>query len=186
MVLFGNPPPQPDQGKADHGIPFAACTSQAGGVRTSKQRGALKIACTTACALIRILVVDDNEYIADTIANIIRLWGHEARIATDGRAGFEEACDFHPDLVLMDIGLPQLNGFVAARLVRATLGQAVTLVALTAYSSDAFRAEARQAGFDYYLVKPAGLSDLQRIVSEVSERKAVEDTRSKPCDRASH
>jgi two-component system CheB/CheR fusion protein len=125
----------------------------------------------TASASLRILVVDDNDAAADTISRLITLWGHEARIATDGRAGFEEACDFHPDVIVMDIGLPQLNGFVAARLVRTALGQAVTMIALTAFSSHAFRAEARQAGFDYYLTKPAGLSDLQRIVSEVVGKK---------------
>ena len=129
----------------------------------------------TTSALLRILVVDDNETGADTITHMIKLWGHDARIATDGRSGFEEACDFRPDLILMDIGLPLLNGFVAARLVRTALGQAVTLVALTAYSSDAFQAEAYKAGFDYYVIKPAGLSDLQEIVSKVARHKIQDE-----------
>jgi DNA-binding response OmpR family regulator len=125
----------------------------------------------TTTASLRILVVDDNQDGADTMAWLVRFWGHEVRIANDGRAGVEEASLFHPDLILMDIGLPLLNGFEAAKQVRAALGRTVTLVALTAYSSDVARAEGREAGFDYYLVKPAQPSGLQEIFSETAEHK---------------
>jgi len=124
---------------------------------------------------LRILVVEDNQDGADTIARILRLWGQEARIARDGRAGVEEAKLFRPDVVLMDIGLPILNGFEAARQVRTALGPAVTLVALTACSSDADRKRGREAGFDHYLVKPVLPSTLQLILSTAGESKSAKE-----------
>jgi CheY-like chemotaxis protein len=125
-------------------------------------------------ASLSILVVDDNVADAHTMARLLRMWGHEVRITYDGRKGVEAAKVCRPDLILMDIGMPLLNGFEAARLVRMALGQAVTLVAVTAYSGDSDRAEGREAGFDYYVVKPAQFSDLRRIVSELAGHKAQE------------
>jgi CheY-like chemotaxis protein len=114
-------------------------------------------------ASLRIVVVDDYEDGADTIAQLLRLWGHQVRIATDGNTGVEAAARFRPDLNLMDIGMPKLDGLEAARMVRVARGQAVTLVALTAYSSDVVCTEGRKSDFDYYLVKPAGLANLPGI-----------------------
>jgi CheY-like chemotaxis protein len=71
----------------------------------------------------------------------------------------------------MDIRMPKLNGFEAARMVRVALGQAVTLVVLIAYSSNAVCTEGRKSDFDYYLVKPAGLANLQGIIFEVANHR---------------
>jgi CheY-like chemotaxis protein len=118
-----------------------------------------------------ILVVDDNRDAANTTARLLSLWGHNVHTAFDGRSGVREACLLRPDLILMDIGLPLLDGFEAARQVRSALGRTATMVALTAYSSDIARAEGREAGFNYYLVKPAWPVALQEILSEVAKNK---------------
>jgi len=110
----------------------------------------------------RILIVDDNEDATNSMAMLQRHRGHETRTAFTGPEAVAAAAEFLPNVVLLDIGLPGMDGFEVARRLRAMPALADTfLVALTGYSSDEDRSRAREAGFDEYLVKPVDL-DLLR------------------------
>src|SRR6266702_3932849 len=83
----------------------------------------------------RVLIVDDNRDAADSLAMLARVWGYEARVAYDGEAALETALTFRPDCLLLDIGLPRLDGYALARRVRQQPGlETAKLVALSAYS----------------------------------------------------
>jgi CheY-like chemotaxis protein len=114
----------------------------------------------------RLLVVDDNQDTAESLALFLRLTGHEVRTATDGLAALEVACEFRPDAVILDIGLPGLDGNeVARRLRREPELKWLVLVALTGYGGDGHRRRCLEAGFDVYLVKPADPFALQQLLA---------------------
>jgi CheY-like chemotaxis protein len=106
-------------------------------------------------AAMRILIVDDNADAADSIAMLLSMDGYEAHSVHGARAALEAAPSFKPHVVLLDIGLPEMDGYEVARKLRSldSLGT-VKLVALTGYGQAADRERAAQAGFDEYLVKP--------------------------------
>jgi two-component system OmpR family response regulator len=113
---------------------------------------------------LRVLIVDDNQDAADTLVALATLWGHEARAVYDGESGLAAARAFEPDCLLLDIGLPRMDGYALAGLVRQEAAlKAARLVALTAYSSEDHQHRAREAGFDDHLVKPADPGDLERL-----------------------
>jgi PAS domain S-box-containing protein len=113
----------------------------------------------------RILVVEDSEDAAETLADLLRLWGHEVRVARDGRLGVEVAREFSPEVVLCDLGLPGMNGYqVAEELVRAPETAGACLVALSGYGSAEDRQRSRDAGFDLHLVKPVDPAELRRLL----------------------
>jgi signal transduction histidine kinase/DNA-binding response OmpR family regulator len=104
----------------------------------------------------RILVVDDNRDAATSLAMLLELTGHETRVAHDGLEAVQAAESFRPDVVLLDIGLPKLNGFEVARMMRQQpWGKDMTLVALTGWGQEEDRRMSSEAGFDAHLVKPA-------------------------------
>jgi signal transduction histidine kinase/DNA-binding response OmpR family regulator len=104
----------------------------------------------------RVLVVDDNVDGADSLAVLLRLGGHEVRVCHDGPAALALADEFRPDLVLLDIGLPGMDGYEVARRLRELPGlDKVPLVALSGYGQEEDVRRSRQAGFDRHLVKPA-------------------------------
>lgn len=111
----------------------------------------------------RILIVDDNRDAAETLAEALLTLGFEARTALDGPAALEVAASFRPDIAVLDIGLPVMDGHELARKLRGLLGRAVVLVALTGYGQDRDRARSRSAGFDEHLVKPVELQALLRV-----------------------
>ena len=113
----------------------------------------------------RILVVDDNEDSAETMAIYLQSNGHEVRTADNGMAAVETAAEFRPNAVLMDLGLPKLNGYEAATRIRAQRGREVLLVALTGWGQEADRQRSREAGFDHHLTKPVELDELRRLLS---------------------
>ncbi len=114
----------------------------------------------------RVLVVDDNVDAGDSMAAIVSTWGHEVAIARDAEEALEMATKFRPDTALVDIGLPGMNGYDLARRWRQTSeGRALTLVAMTGYGRAEDRAEAREAGFDVHLVKPAELGELENLLA---------------------
>ena len=104
----------------------------------------------------RILLVDDNQDSLEPLEAIIALMGHEVRGATNGETALEIAAAFRPELVVLDIGLPGMDGYEVARRMRALPGlEDVVLVALTGYGQEEDRERARVAGFDHHLLKPA-------------------------------
>ena len=112
---------------------------------------------------LRILVVDDNQDAADSLALMLALSGHETHAAYDGAAALELAERVVPDVVLLDIGMPELNGYeVAERLRRLPWGHRVVLIALTGWGQDEDRRRALAAGFDHHLTKPV---DPQRLAT---------------------
>ncbi|MFM0755532.1 CheR family methyltransferase [Paraburkholderia strydomiana] len=114
----------------------------------------------------KILVVDDNADAAESTAMLLRLDGHKVMVAPDGPGALQVATDFLPDVVLLDIGLPDMDGCEVCRQLRATSGFADTLlIALSGYAGEEHRERARQAGFHHYIVKPADLIELDRIMS---------------------
>lgn len=117
----------------------------------------------------RVLVVDDNRDSADSLTKLLQLQKHDARCVYDGQHAVEEANTFRPDVVLLDIGLPQLNGYEAARKIRAECdGRPIVLIALTGWGQDEDRQRSRAAGFDYHLVKPVNRGALTRILNHLT------------------
>jgi signal transduction histidine kinase/ActR/RegA family two-component response regulator len=119
---------------------------------------------------LRVLVVDDNVDAVTTLAMLVRESGHEVRTAYDGSEVLEAALDYRPHVVLLDIGLPGLNGFeVASRLRQQPALQKAVLVAMTGYGRESDRQRAREAGFDHHLVKPGDFAIVLQILATVSE-----------------
>jgi signal transduction histidine kinase len=114
----------------------------------------------------RVLVVDDNTDAAETIAMFLRLEGHVVQTAADGPSAMASAAGFQPDVVVLDIGLPGLDGYEVARRLRASVPlRDSLLVALTGYGQKGDQAQAREAGFDRHLVKPADPCALAELIA---------------------
>ncbi|MEO5987749.1 MAG: PAS domain S-box protein [Candidatus Eisenbacteria bacterium] len=119
---------------------------------------------------LRVLVVDDNVDTALSFSTLLSATGHEVRTAHDGPTAVQVALDYRPDLIVLDIGLPGLNGYEVATLIRKhPLLQDVVLVALTGYGQESDRLTSKAAGFDHHLAKPARLEQLQRILATLTE-----------------
>jgi PAS domain S-box-containing protein len=115
----------------------------------------------------RILVADDNQDAADSLAMLLEMNGHDVRVAHDGRAALSIAQSFHPDAALLDIGMPQLNGYEVARALRQEpWGAGITLIALTGWGQESDRQKAIEAGFDHHLTKPVDPDALESLISE--------------------
>ena len=109
--------------------------------------------------------MDDNEDAAETLAEMVRIIGHDAEIAYDGPTAVRRAGEYHPDVVLCDIGLPGMDGFEVARELRAARGQDVRLVAISGYAQPEDVTRAAQAGFDEHIAKPCGPEQIERLLS---------------------
>jgi PAS domain S-box-containing protein len=128
-----------------------------------------KAATKAAGKCCRVLVVDDNVDAADSLAQLLKAYQHDARTAYDGPAAVEAAVAYRPDLILLDIGLPRMDGYEVARRVRQEPTLAgVVLVALTGYGLEADREKAKAAGFDHHLTKPADFAKVQDILAAVA------------------
>ena len=115
----------------------------------------------------RILVADDNQDAADSLAMILEMSGHDVRVARDGRAALAMAQTFRPDAALLDIGMPQLNGYEVAQALRQEpWGAGMTLIALTGWGQESDRQKAIDAGFDRHLTKPIDPDALESLMSE--------------------
>ena len=119
---------------------------------------------------LRVLVVDDNVDTVTTLAMLVRESGHDVRKAYDGTTVVEAALDYRPNVVLLDIGLPGLNGFeVAKRLRQQPALQKAVLVAMTGYGQESDRKRSQEAGFDHHLVKPGDFGKVLQILTTVAE-----------------
>ena len=113
-----------------------------------------------ASARRHILLIEDNADGRESLRMLLAYLGHRVDVAADGVEGVQKALVGHPDVALVDIGLPRLNGYEVARRIRAALGENVVLVAYTAYDSEDVKRRIIEAGFDAHLVKPIELSEL--------------------------
>jgi PAS domain S-box-containing protein len=119
----------------------------------------------------RVLVVDDNKTAAEMLGMVVEMLGHEVRTANDGGEALEVGARYLPHLILMDLGMPNLDGYEAAREVRKReWGKSTLLVALTGWDQEQHRNRTREAGFDYHLVKPGEIADLQTLFQELERR----------------
>jgi two-component system CheB/CheR fusion protein len=114
---------------------------------------------------LRILVVDNIQESAQSVALLLRMWGHAVRVAIDPFAALEDACAHPPDVALLDLGMPGMDGYELARRLRAQSGpNGTVLVALTGYSMEEDRRRAREVGFDHFFVKPVAPEDLRHLL----------------------
>ncbi len=111
----------------------------------------------------KILVVDDNEEAAAVLIQILKLRGHTIEVAYTGSEAIQKALKFAPDIIILDIGLPDIDGYDVARQLR-TQERPYVLTALTGYGQPEDKEEARQAGFDHHLTKPAGFREIEAVL----------------------
>ena len=122
-----------------------------------------------AGAPLRIVVVDDNKDAADSLAMLLEFNGHNVRTANDGRAGLDLALQVHPDVVMLDIGLPQLSGYQVARRIRQDARcNDVILIAVSGWGQEKDKAEATSARFDYHFTKPVDFDRLQAVLNKIN------------------
>jgi len=115
----------------------------------------------------RVLIVDDNRDSVETMATLIRLSGHEIEMAHDGKTALEKAKSFKPEIILLDVGLPDMHGYeVAERLRAVPENKSLVIVALTGYGNEEDRRRARDAGFDYHFVKPVDFTALESLINK--------------------
>jgi two-component system CheB/CheR fusion protein len=113
----------------------------------------------------RILVVDDNVDAAEALGELLRDYGHEVATAHDGTQALDHARLHRPDIVLLDISMPEMDGYEVAKRIRGELGLGdALLIALTGYGEDRHRRLAREAGFDHHVTKPVDASKLQELL----------------------
>jgi PAS domain S-box-containing protein len=119
----------------------------------------------------RILIADDNRDSADSLSLLLKLTGYEVWTARDGLEAVEAALTHDPDVVLLDIGMPKLNGYEAARRIRQQpRGERMLLVAITGWGQEDDKQRAREAGFDHHMTKPVNLADLKNVIETSRER----------------
>jgi len=119
----------------------------------------------------RLLIVDDNVDSAESMAELLTLVGHQVRTAHDGPAALREAQAHRPEFVLLDIGLPRMDGYEVARRMRDNPDlRSATLIAMTGYGQDEDRRKTHEAGFGYHLVKPLNLEEVSRILRAIPTR----------------
>src|SRR6516165_6527095 len=117
---------------------------------------------------LRVLVVDDDADTADSYAALLRLWGFDVQACYDAETALAIASRYRPQVVLLDIALPRMNGFqVALRLRKqAGTGQAVC-IAISGYANEAYRLRSREVGFHHYLVKPVSPDFLHELLMQL-------------------
>ncbi len=121
----------------------------------------------------KVLVVDDNKAAATMLSMVVRMLGNDVRKAHDGKEGIEVAEEFMPDVILMDIGMPKMNGYDAARHIRRQpWSNGMMLVALTGWGQEEDKIKTKDAGFDHHLVKPAEPAAIQNLLNNFTKERA--------------
>jgi signal transduction histidine kinase len=126
----------------------------------------------------RILIVDDGARTREMYSLLLRRQGHEAETAADGRSAIEMVERFHPDAVLLDVGMPGLNGFDTCQLIRAREGNSLALIAVTGWAQYEVQERAEKSGFDAILVKPVKIEEILRTIDRLVEEKAGTESKS--------
>jgi PAS domain S-box-containing protein len=117
---------------------------------------------------LRILIVDDKRENADSLTKLLRIMGNETLTAYDGQAGVDMAAEFQPDVALLDIGLPKLNGYEACRRIRELAwGREIVLIAVTGWGQEEDRRRSKEAGFDHHMVKPVDPQALMQLLAVI-------------------
>jgi signal transduction histidine kinase/DNA-binding response OmpR family regulator len=121
----------------------------------------------------RILVVDDNHDAADSLAALLRVAGHDVHVRYDGAAALAAAQELHPEVVLLDIGLPEMDGFEVARRLRAQPAlRSTLLIAITGYGQEQHLCRSRAAGIDHHFIKPVDIAALSAVLSAAAANQA--------------
>ncbi|MPW18832.1 response regulator [Paraburkholderia sp. CNPSo 3157] len=142
--------------QSDEGVPACGDTPGDGAESSARAPGAKR----------RVMVVDDSVDGAESMSILLEMLGHEVRVLYDGAAAIVAASEFRPEVVLLDIGLPGIDGYQVARALRAEPASVnALLIALTGYGQDSDRQRTHDAGFDHHLVKPASLDDIERVIA---------------------
>jgi PAS domain S-box-containing protein len=124
----------------------------------------------------RILVVDDNKDSARSMAKLLQLRGNEVRTAHDGLEAVKAAEELRPEVILMDVGMPRLSGYEAARRIRQQpWGQSITIIALTGWGQEGDRVQSREAGCEGHLVKPVDIRDLEKLMTALTRSTNIQD-----------
>ncbi len=126
----------------------------------------------TGAGSLRILVVDDNRDSADSLAMLLRAWGYQAGVAYDGVDALAAIDAGRPHVLLLDIGMPRLDGYALAQQLRRRDGVQPLLVAITGYADAEHRSLSEKAGFDRHLAKPVDLGELQTLLSAEACRRS--------------
>jgi DNA-binding response OmpR family regulator len=139
---------------------------------------ARRIADSTACVrdgarILRVLVVDNNHDCADSLSMLVNLWGDDAQTAYDGAAALAMTVGRPPDVVLLDLAMPEMDGCQMARQLRCqTRFKQTLLIAITGWTDQAHRLLCAEAGFDHYLLKPIAVADLENLLRRERRRLA--------------
>jgi CheY-like chemotaxis protein len=121
---------------------------------------------------LRVLIVEDNRDAAEMLEEMLNAWGQDTRVAYDGLAAVEAAGQFRPQVVLLDIGLPELNGYDVARRIREQpWGQHMSLVAVTGWGQEADRQRSAAAGINHHLIKPVEPTVLKELLTGFHPRR---------------
>jgi len=155
-------------------IPLSAAQPQA-----SEDLSAQRTESPGATSPLRILVADDNRDAAESLASLLRMVGHEVRIAYDGVEAVGVASEYRPDAIVLDIGMPKMNGYDVAKKLRAeSTGKELTIIALSGWGQEADKQRSREAGIDHHLVKPLEPSSLLRLLASKPRRGQIRLTAS--------
>jgi CheY-like chemotaxis protein len=120
------------------------------------------------CGQLRIVLLEDNADIRETLQELLALEGHQVSCESEGPRGADLIVETCPDVAIVDVGLPGMDGYRVAKAVRAARGRAVSLIALTGYGRREDRLQAAAAGFDRHLIKPVDHELLMRVLAEVA------------------
>ncbi len=112
----------------------------------------------------RILIVDDNKDLASSLARLLRHLGHEVEVVHDGRKGIELARSYRPQVVLLDIGLPNVDGYQVARTLRDEGFRDTIIIAISGYGQEEDRKKSREAGMNHHLTKPVDVKTITNLI----------------------
>jgi CheY-like chemotaxis protein len=116
----------------------------------------------------RILIVDDNKDLAGSLARLLRILGHDVEVVFDGSKGIETARTYRPRVVLLDIGLPNLDGYHVARTLRQEGFNDTMIIALSGYGQEEDLKRSREAGMDHHLTKPVDVRTITKLIGQPS------------------